>query len=136
MSKLLQALYERLSERFAALFGQLMASHVQTMHAEHEVACLSRLEELARQYEADGNPEFAARIRLRLRQMMTDDPAAPGATLLNQLGGATPPLALPPAEPTLPEPPVCPPPVPTSKPTRRRLAMPNDPTPDDAEGRS
>jgi hypothetical protein len=138
MSKLLQALYERLSERFAALFGQLMATQVQTLHAEHEAECLNRLDELARRYEANGQPEIAARLRQRLRQAACDDPVVPGAHLLNQLGGATPPLALPPVEPLPPERPA--PPVSSAPPTktaRRRMAMPQDATPtDEAEGRS
>ena len=133
MSKFVRDLFDRLAERFAAIFGKLMAASVQTLHAEQEADCQSRLEDLASRYEADGKPEIAACLRQRGRLVVTDDPAALGAALLDNLGGAdaaTP--ALPPAArpPALPEAPAATPP----RPGRRRLALPTDRTPPAADG--
>ena len=134
MSKYVRALFDRLAERFAAIFGKLMASSVQTLHAEQEAECQSRLEDLARRYEADGKPEIATCLRQRARLVITDDPAVLGAALLGNLGGADSfPPALPPAAtpPALPE---APPAHAPGKPGRRRLTLPTDPNPPAAEG--
>lgn len=139
MSKFVRDLFDRLAERFAAIFGKLMASSVQTLHAEQEADCQSRLEDLARRYEADGKPEIAACLRQRARLVVTDDPAALGAALLDNLGGtdtappALPPAATPPALSEAPSATTAPP-----KPGRRRLVLPADRTPPatDGEGQS
>lgn len=135
MSKFVRDLFDRLAERFAALFGKLMASSVQTLHAEQEAECQSRLEDLARRYEADGKPEIAACLRQRARLVITDDPAALGAALLDNLGSAnssTPALPPAPTPPSLPEAPLV-----TTAPAkagRRRLVLPTDPNPPAVNG--
>jgi hypothetical protein len=130
MSKFVRDLFDRLAARFAAIFGKLMSSSVQTLHAEQEAECQSRLEDLARRYEADGKPEIAACLRQRARLVITDDPATLGAALLDKLGGAdssTPalspvatPLTLPEATHSV---------TAQTKPGRRRLTLPSDQTP-------
>ena len=135
MSKFVRDLFDRLAERFAAIFGKLMAASVQTLHAEQEADCQSRLEDLARRYDADGKPEIAACLRQRARLVITDDPAALEAALLDNLGGADastpalPPAATPPALPEAPSVPTAP-----AKPGRRRLVLPTDRTPPAADG--
>lgn len=135
MGQFVRALFDRLAARFAAVFAKQMAASVQTLHAEQEAECQSRLEDLARRYEADGKPEVAACLRQRARLVVTDDPAALGAALLDTLGGAEPPApALPPLDP----PPALPsaPPVAPAKFGRRRVSLPTDPpTATDGEGR-
>ncbi len=128
MSKLLQALYDRLAERMAAVFGKLMTSHVQAIHAEQEAECQSRLEELARKYEADGQPEVAATLRQRARALAGDNPLALGAALLDHLG-TVPAPALPPTSQHHPALPEAPPATPPAQKTggRRKLTLPSTP---------
>ena len=127
MSKLVRELFDRLAERFAAIFGKLMASSVQTLHAEQEAECQSRLEDLARRYEADGKPEIAACLRQRARLVVTDDPAVLGAALLDKIGGAaaaSPALLTVESPPALPQAPLAS--IAPVKPNRRRTSLPND----------
>jgi hypothetical protein len=131
----LQAVFDWLAERSGAVFGRLFSAHVEVRYAEQVAGLLSRLEDQARQYEADGQPEVAATLRQRARALAGDNPLALGATLLDQIGTGPAP-ALPPAAqqpPALPEAPTATPPA--QKTGRRKLTLPPAP-PATEEGQS
>jgi hypothetical protein len=85
MNKLLTAFIDRLSERLAILGASLIGSRVDGFHAEAQAEEQSRLEELARQYESEGKPQIAARLRERAARLASTDVAADAIEILHRV---------------------------------------------------
>lgn len=73
MSKVLTVFLDRLVERMTALVAGLVSSRVAGMHAEVQAQQQSQLEDLARQYEADGKMEIAQSLRKRSSRLVSAD---------------------------------------------------------------
>jgi len=83
MNKVLANFLERLVERMTALVAGLVSSSVAEMHAEAQALQQSRLEDLARQYEADGKPEIALTLRKRSTRLASADLAGEGTEVVH-----------------------------------------------------
>ena len=95
MSKVVTVFLDRLAERFAALMAGLVSSRVEGLHAAAQAEQQSELEELARQYEADGKPTIAQILRQRAARLTSVNLASEAVELMQQLAANDPP-ALPP----------------------------------------
>lgn len=75
MLKYVQVFLDRLAERLVVVASRLVASSVDSLHATQQAAKQSQLEDLAREYEADGKLEIAATLRGRAMQLADASPA-------------------------------------------------------------
>ena len=73
MNRLFTTFLDRLAERMTALVAGLVSSRVTVLHAETQAEQQSQLEDLARQYEADGKPEIALTLRKRSTRLASAD---------------------------------------------------------------
>lgn len=87
MSTLFTVFLDRLSERIAALLAGLVSSRIESLHAEAQADQQSRLEDLARKYEADGKTEVAAILRQRSAQLTSTNLMAEAVQVLDQVAG-------------------------------------------------
>jgi hypothetical protein len=87
MSTLFTVFLDRLAERVAALLAGLVSSRIESLHAEAQADQQSRLEDLARKYEADGKTEVAAILRQRATQLTSSNLMAEGVQVLDQVAG-------------------------------------------------
>jgi hypothetical protein len=85
MSKVVTAFLDRLAERFAALMAGLVSSRVEGLHAAAQAEQQSELEDLARQYEADGKPAIAQTLRQRAVRLTSTNLAAEALEVMQQL---------------------------------------------------
>ncbi len=69
---------EILKERLQALLWRNLASDVETDAILHDVGNLDRIEQCARQYEAEGKPQLADMLRQRAAKLDSD---APGGSI-------------------------------------------------------
>ena len=69
MHQILRSFLDRLTERIVALAGSMVVSAVDAQRTTQQAEQQNALEELARQYEADGEEQIAAGIR---RQLFSD----------------------------------------------------------------
>lgn len=76
MSKLIRGFLERLRDRLTASFASLIGSTFTTFRTIHQVEQQSQLEDLARQYEADGKHNLAEQLRVQATRLNLDDPVA------------------------------------------------------------
>lgn len=108
---------DRLTDRIFAIVGSTVGTAASTCRAIAQAEQQSTLEDLARQYEADGKPALAENLRRQAAQISNRDPASDGAAVLELMAGIEPqqPLLGLPPESDCPEPP--------SKGTRRRRRM-------------
>ena len=87
MSTLFTVFLDRLAERIAALLAGLVSSRIESLHAEAQADQQSRLEDLARKYEADGKTEVAAILRQRSTQLTSTNLMAEAVQVLDQVAG-------------------------------------------------
>ncbi len=96
MLKVIQHFLDHLAQRLVVIVAQLVSSAVETLHASEQAEQQSRLEDLARQYEADDKPHVAAALRRRADALTSADPAQEALPILGNLteeeadGGSTP----------------------------------------------
>ena len=69
MLKYVQVFLDRLTQRLVIIASRLVASSVESLHATQQAVEQSQLEDLAREYEADGKIEIAATLRRRATQL-------------------------------------------------------------------
>ena len=89
MLKVIQHFLDRLAERLVVIVAQLVSSSVATLHASEQAEQQSRLEDLARQYEADDKPHVAATLRQRADALPSANPAHEALPILGNLGQET-----------------------------------------------
>lgn len=94
---MLDTFFEKVAERFAVLFTRLVSFSVERLYATHQAEQRNRLEDLARQYEADGKDDIAASLRRHAAELAADDPACLAPRIVNHVT-ADDPRALPPVE--------------------------------------
>ncbi len=87
MLKVLQHFLDRLSQRLTVIVAQLVSSSVATLQATEQAQQQSRLEDLARRYEADGKPGIAAALRQRADALTSTEPADEALPILANLVG-------------------------------------------------
>ena len=85
MLKVIQHFLDRLAERLVVIVAQLVSSSVETLHASEQAEQQSRLEDLARQYEADDKPHVAATLRQRADALTSANPAHQALPILGNL---------------------------------------------------
>jgi hypothetical protein len=95
MSKVVTTFLDRLAERFAALMAGLVSSRVEGLHAAAQAEQQSELEDLARQYEADGKLAIAQTLRQRAARLTSTNLAGEAVEVMQQLAADNRP-ALPP----------------------------------------
>ncbi|MCA9010927.1 MAG: hypothetical protein KDB01_14345 [Planctomycetaceae bacterium] len=83
MNKVLAVFLDRVAERMTALVAGLVSSRVSGMHAAAQAEQQSELENLARQYEADGKTEIAQTLRKRALRLTTTDLAGEGTEIVH-----------------------------------------------------
>ena len=64
---------DRLTERLTALIAGLISARVASLHATVQAEQQSHLEDLARQYDADGKIQIASTLRERAARLTTPD---------------------------------------------------------------
>ena len=84
MSKVVMTFLDRLAERFAALMAGLVSSRVEGLHAAAQAEQQSELENLARQYEADGKPAIAQTLRQRAARLTSVNLAGEAVEVMQQ----------------------------------------------------
>ena len=87
MSTLFTVFLDRLAERMAALLAGLVSTRIESFHAEAQADQQSRLEDLARKYEADGKTEVAAILRQRSIQLTSTNLIAEAGQVLDHMAG-------------------------------------------------
>lgn len=97
MLKAVQWFIDRLVERVIPIVGTLFTASIESLHALGQAEQQSRLEDAARRYEADDKPEIAAILRRRGADLTSDNPAAQGLRLYENVANVEQPL-LPPAQ--------------------------------------
>lgn len=95
MNKLFALFLDRLAERIVTLAAGLVSSRVEGLQAAAQADQQSQLEELARQYDAEGKPEIAATVRQRAARLTSADLSAEAVETMRRV--AEEPLSL--AEP-------------------------------------
>ena len=85
MNKHALGFLDRLAERFAAIVAGLVSSRVEGMTAVVQAEQQSELEDLARQYEAEGKPEIAESLRYRAARLTSSNLASEGLEVMQQL---------------------------------------------------
>lgn len=92
MLKAVQWFIDRLVERFVPILGTLFSASIESLHALGHAEQQSRLEDAARRYEADDKPKIAAALRRRAADLASDNPAAQGLRIFENVAGADQPL--------------------------------------------
>ena len=85
MNKLMGVFLDRLAERVTTLLAGLIGSRIEAFHSAAQADQQSQLEDLARQYEADGKPEIAATLRARSQRLVSTDVAAQAVEIVERL---------------------------------------------------
>lgn len=85
MNKQALGFLDRLAERFAAVIAGMVSSRVEGMTAVAQAEQQSQLEDLARQYEAEGKPEIAESLRNRAARLTSCNLASEGLEVMQQL---------------------------------------------------
>ena len=85
MNKQALGFLDRLAERFAAVVAGLVSSRVEGMTAVAQAEQQSQLEDLARQYEAEGKPAIAESLRNRAARLTSSNLASEGLEVMQQL---------------------------------------------------
>lgn len=80
MLKPIQQILDAVSQRLIATVAGLIATTVETITAAQQAEQYGRLEELARQLEADGKTEIAAVLRSRSQQLLAECQSRPSVT--------------------------------------------------------
>jgi len=82
---IVQRVIEILAERTVAVVGSLFASRLETTVAIEEARHQDELEERAQQFDDDGKPHLATRLRARASQIDSHSPGSYGLSLIRQL---------------------------------------------------
>ena len=82
---IVQRVIEILAERTVAVVGSLFASRLETTVAIEEARHQDELEERAQQFDDDGKPHLATRLRARASQIDSRSPGSYGLSLIRQL---------------------------------------------------
>lgn len=118
----IRVLFDRLTER---LFG-VISSHLGNAVSAYRIVCASeqqsQLEDLARQYEAEGKQQLADEVRAQAAAISGSDPGSDGARVLERLTGPTQLPGLPEVSDS--------PPAPVAEPRRPRRSRRCKPTED------
>lgn len=85
MNPIMRLFLDKLSERVFSLLGSNIGTAATTYHAIQQAEQQSVLEDLAREYEADGKPELAAKLRQQATLIASGDPALLGKQILTQV---------------------------------------------------
>ncbi|REJ90711.1 MAG: hypothetical protein DWQ35_16045 [Planctomycetota bacterium] len=85
MNKLLQTFLDRLRDRIVASVASVVGSTFSAFRLAQEAEQQSYLEDLARQYEADGKSQLAEQIRCRAKTLSMDDPTAEAQPVIQNL---------------------------------------------------
>ena len=90
MLKPIQQILDAVAQRLIATVSGLIATTVEAITAAQQAEQYGRLEELARQFEADGKTEIAAVLRSRAQQLLAECQSRPTTTdalsALNEFG--------------------------------------------------
>lgn len=89
MNKLMGLFLDRLTERLTALLAGLIGSRMEAFHSVAQADQQSQLEDLARQYEADGKPEIAGTLRQRAARLVSTDLAVEAVEIVQRLTDET-----------------------------------------------
>ncbi|PHQ35136.1 hypothetical protein [Rhodopirellula bahusiensis] len=84
----LETFRDVLKQRMQAFLWRSVASDVEADTILQDVANLERLEQQAKRYEAEGNPNLAALLRQRAAMMSMDAPGGSITQALESVGGA------------------------------------------------
>lgn len=85
MSKPFSKFLDRLAERFAALMAGSISSRVEGLHAAVQADQQSQLEDLARQYEAEGKTVIAEALRRRAARLTSADLVGEAVEIVERL---------------------------------------------------
>ena len=85
MNKAVSVFLDRLAERFAAIFAGLVSSRVEGLHAAAQAEQQSQLEDLARNYEADGKLDIAKSLRERATRLTSCDLAGEAIEIMQRV---------------------------------------------------
>lgn len=77
---------EILTQRLQAILWRSVASDLETDAVLHDVENLDRIEQRARQFEAEGKPHLAEMLRMRAARIDADSPGGTAAAALQNLG--------------------------------------------------
>jgi len=94
MSGTIATFLERLAERLTALVAGSVSARLAGVQAALQAEEQSRLEDLARQYEADGKSEIAATLRARAARLTAPDLAGEAADVIELVSREPAPPAL------------------------------------------
>jgi len=86
MNNPIRFLFDRLTERIFGIIASSAGSAASACRAANEAQQQSLLEDLARQYEADGKQQIADRLRSQAASIECLDPASDGASVLDRIG--------------------------------------------------
>ena len=93
MNKTLSTFLDHLAERFTAILAGVVSSRVESLRAEAQAEQQSQLEDLARQYEADGKIAIARTLRQRAVNLTAVNLAGEGVDVMEAVSAE--PLRLP-----------------------------------------
>jgi hypothetical protein len=85
VNALLKLFLDRLTERLFSLVGSSIGSAATTYHAITQAEQQSQLEDLARQYEAEGKHDLAVNLRRQATLIANGDPASQGQLILQRI---------------------------------------------------
>jgi len=85
MNSLLQLFFAKLSEHLFSLIGGSVATQATAYRAIAQAEQQSLLEDLARQYEAEGKQDLANHLRRQASLIATGDPTGEGKQILLQV---------------------------------------------------
>ena len=85
MNRIVALFMDRLTERFTAIVAAMISSRVESLQASTQAEQQSQLEDLARQYEADGKPEIANTLRGRAERLTSSDLAGEAVNVIEQV---------------------------------------------------
>jgi len=104
MNNPIRFLFDRLTERIFGIIASSIGNAASTCRAANEAQQQNLLEDLARQYEADGKQQIADRLRSQAASIESLDPASDGASVLDRIGCHTAAPGLPEIHPEAPGP--------------------------------
>ena len=85
MKNLIRTFLHSLHDRIIGSIGSMIGATFSTYRVVHEAEQKSFLEDLARQYEAEGKPQLAKEIRLQSDNLKVDDPGGEALPVFRNL---------------------------------------------------
>lgn len=104
MNNPIRFLFDRLTERVFGIIASSVGSAASACRAANEAQQQNLLEDLARQYEADGKQPIADRLRSQAANIESLNPASDGASVFDRIGCHTAAPGLPEIHPETPGP--------------------------------